>query len=143
MTTNHNDTTDLLESAIAAILLEMQAQDSTSEEYKRMVEQLSKLYHLKRMDDDIRQQQADRRREDEKAEYENRRVNAETVLSEAEAELKRTETAERIKESLRRIKVDHNTVALIAGNLLGIAVIVGYERANVLTSKALSFIKNR
>ncbi len=37
-------------------------------------------------------------------------------------------------------KLSPDTKAMIAANLFGIAVIVGYERANVVTSKALSFI---
>jgi hypothetical protein len=31
-------------------------------------------------------------------------------------------------------------LALVAGNLAGIMLIVSYERVNVLTSKALSFL---
>lgn len=38
-------------------------------------------------------------------------------------------------------KVSPDTLALIAGNLAGIIMIVGYERANVVTSKALGFIR--
>lgn len=38
-------------------------------------------------------------------------------------------------------RVDANTLALIAGNLAGIVMIVGYERANVVTSKALGFVR--
>lgn len=37
-------------------------------------------------------------------------------------------------------KVSPDTIAIIAGNLLGIALILGYEKANVITTKALSFI---
>ncbi len=38
------------------------------------------------------------------------------------------------------IKVSPDTIAIIAGNLLGIALILGFEKANVLTSKALGFV---
>lgn len=38
----------------------------------------------------------------------------------------------------RRISPD--TLALVAGNLAGIVLIVGHERANVVTSKALNFV---
>jgi len=41
-------------------------------------------------------------------------------------------------ESDRRISPD--TIAIIAGNLLGIALILGYEKANIITTKALSFV---
>lgn len=34
-----------------------------------------------------------------------------------------------------------DTILMVAGNLLGIAMVVGHERANVVTSKALQFIK--
>ncbi len=37
-------------------------------------------------------------------------------------------------------KVDPNTMALIAGNLAGILVIVAYEQKHVMTSKAMGFI---
>lgn len=37
-------------------------------------------------------------------------------------------------------RVSPDTLALIAGNLLGIGMIVGHERANVVTSKALAFV---
>lgn len=41
-------------------------------------------------------------------------------------------------DSKRRISPDN--LALIAGNLVGIGMIVGHERMHVVTSKALSFI---
>lgn len=36
-------------------------------------------------------------------------------------------------------RVSPDTVALILGNLLGIVIIVGYEHAHVVTTKALGF----
>lgn len=38
-------------------------------------------------------------------------------------------------------KVSLNTLATIAGNLAGIIIIVGYEQRNVVTSKALGFLR--
>lgn len=35
---------------------------------------------------------------------------------------------------------DVNTVLLVAGNLLGILIIVGYEHTHVVTSKATAFV---
>lgn len=47
--------------------------------------------------------------------------------------------------ALRRTPVDRrvnpDTRAMILGNLLGIVMIVGHERAHVITSKALMLIK--
>jgi hypothetical protein len=37
--------------------------------------------------------------------------------------------------------VDPNTVLGVAGNLAGVLLIIKYEQINVITSKALSFIK--
>jgi hypothetical protein len=37
-------------------------------------------------------------------------------------------------------RLSPDTVAVVAGNLLGIFVMVGHERAHVITSKALNFI---
>lgn len=37
-------------------------------------------------------------------------------------------------------KLSPDTVALIAANLVGIILILGYEKADVITSKALGFI---
>lgn len=50
-------------------------------------------------------------------------------------------------ERLHKIKyhknhlVNPDTVLVVAGNLVGILMIVGHERANVVTSKALQFVK--
>lgn len=33
-----------------------------------------------------------------------------------------------------------DTIAIVAGNLVGIILILGFERANVITSKALGFV---
>lgn len=41
-------------------------------------------------------------------------------------------------ESPRRVSAD--TLAIVGGNILGIVMIVGHERASVLTSKALTLL---
>lgn len=43
------------------------------------------------------------------------------------------------KTSSRRISPD--TLAIVAGNLLGVVVIVAYEKHNIVTSKALTFVQ--
>lgn len=42
------------------------------------------------------------------------------------------------QEKSNRISPD--TLAVIAGNLLGIILILGYEKADIITSKALAFV---
>jgi hypothetical protein len=41
-------------------------------------------------------------------------------------------------ETPRRVSPD--TLAMIAGNIIGIVLILGHERANVITSKAIGFV---
>ena len=46
----------------------------------------------------------------------------------------------KIKKEHTSEKVDANTKAVVAGNLLGIAMILNYERVHVVSSKALGFV---
>lgn len=43
-----------------------------------------------------------------------------------------------LKEAPKRVSPD--TLAMVLGNLLGIILIVGHERAHIVTSKALNFV---
>lgn len=58
----------------------------------------------------------------------------------ATAELRGAETELKKKEVEDRKRVSPDTVALIAANLAGILLIIGHERINVVTSKALGFV---
>jgi FixJ family two-component response regulator len=46
-----------------------------------------------------------------------------------------------LKELEKPERVSKDTLATIAANLIGIVLIVGYERTNIVTSKALNFLK--
>lgn len=46
----------------------------------------------------------------------------------------------KLREHDSKRQVSPDTLVLVAGNLLGIAMIVGHERAHVVTSKAVSFV---
>lgn len=46
----------------------------------------------------------------------------------------------KLKETTTPKRVSHDTLALIAGNVIGIILILNYERAGIVTSKALSFV---
>lgn len=46
-----------------------------------------------------------------------------------------------IKNETRSRRVSPDTLANVAANLAGIAIIVGHERVHIVTSKALGFIK--
>ena len=45
-----------------------------------------------------------------------------------------------IKENSTPKRVSADTLAMVAGNLAGIVLIVGHEKAHVVTSKALAFV---
>lgn len=45
----------------------------------------------------------------------------------------------KIKNVERRDRVSPDTIAIVAGNLLGILIIVMYEQKHVMTSKAFGF----
>lgn len=45
-----------------------------------------------------------------------------------------------LKEDKSKNRVSADTLAIVAGNLAGILMIVGHEKAHVVTSKALGFI---
>lgn len=45
-----------------------------------------------------------------------------------------------IKDAQSPQRVSKDTLLVVAGNLLGIIVIVGHEQAHVVTSKALNFV---
>lgn len=55
------------------------------------------------------------------------------LVKEAELQLKRT-------EALKPDRVSADTWAMVGANIAGIVLIIGYERLNVITSKALGFI---
>lgn len=46
----------------------------------------------------------------------------------------------KIKTSSREDRVSKDVLLTVAANLAGIGLILGYERANVVASKALSFV---
>lgn len=50
------------------------------------------------------------------------------------------ETLYKLKVVDKPERVSYDTLAIIAGNLVGIVLIIGYERTNVITSKVLSFL---
>lgn len=90
MFTKKNSEPTALQNAIDELFAAMAGVSEDSDEYTKMVVNLSALYKLKEQD------------------------------------------------SSKRVSAD--TVALIAGNIAGILLIIGHERANVVTSKALSFV---
>lgn len=46
----------------------------------------------------------------------------------------------KLKEHEAPKQISPDTLVLVAGNLIGIVLILGYERAGVITSKAIGFV---
>lgn len=66
--------------------------------------------------------------------------NHEVMSKEYDALLDRIAKLAKMKEDQKPESVSKDTQAMIAANLLGILLIVGYEHAHVITSKALPFV---
>lgn len=100
--------------------------DPGTKEYTALVDQLTKLYKLKEIDITILLKQSEY---DDKARI--NELNAEQI--ELEIEDKR-------KQMKLPFGLRPETVALLAANLIGIGAILGHERLNVISTKALSFV---
>lgn len=50
------------------------------------------------------------------------------------------ERMNRLRLEDRARKVSPDTMAIVVGNLIGLVIIVGFERNNIITSKGLGFI---
>lgn len=70
-------------------------------------------------------------------------LNGMVAYEEGTAYTKQLDTIERLmkfKQMEKPERLSRDTLAMVAGNLLGIIIIVGHERAHVVTSKALNFV---
>ena len=113
-----------LEEAIERVLEFMTTVAPESDDYKKMTDRLIQLYGLQA-------QEHERTLKD----LENIRLSAAHEEAMAAAELEREERLKALGAPWWKPSGD--TLAIVLGNLVGIAVIVGYERGHVMTSKAL------
>jgi hypothetical protein len=56
------------------------------------------------------------------------------------AKFEHLERLHKLRAEGRGERVSANTMAIVAGNLLGILIMVGYEHKHVITSKSLGFL---
>jgi len=119
-----SDSTEL-NVAINRILTAMSDIEPDTKEYSTMLDQLVKLYKLKEIDVKLYLQEQET---DSKAEA----LAADAVLKDLQADAMRDE---------RRIfGVKADTLVLVGANLAGIALILGHEKFNVVTTKAIGFV---
>jgi hypothetical protein len=93
MSTPTTDEKPTLDKAIENLLAEMAGHDGDSDEFSKCVDQLAKLYDIKKS-----------------IEKDNKKI------------------------------VSYDQLLAVAGNLAGILLILNFERAGVVTTKALSFV---
>ena len=119
-----SDSTEL-NVAINRILTAMSDIEPDTKEYSTMLDQLVKLYKLKEIDVKLYLQEQET---DSKAEA----LAADAVLKDLQADAMRDE---------RRIfGVKADTLVLVGANHAGIALILGHEKFNVVTTKAIGFV---
>ena len=66
-------------------------------------------------------------------------VTAERTSDEYGVLLNNVERLEAIRQKNKK-SISPDTVAVVAGNLIGILLILGYEKKDIITSKALGFV---
>jgi len=122
---------------IDSLLVDIAEADCDSEQYRKLVDQLVKLYRIKETDASIELKKIESLTKQE-------HLAQELDLKEKELEqdglLRLGELGVRQKELDLRRRVSADTWATVAANIAGIMVIVGYERVNVVASKALGFV---
>ena len=116
-----------LNQAIDDLIAAMIKEKAGTQEYAKLVDQLIKLYKLKEIDINAVLKEA---------EFLNKQQQ-----QEAETELKKLDIRQKLREMKLPFGMKPETLAIIAANLLGILLILNHERLNVVTSKAVSFVK--
>lgn len=132
-----------LKTAIDDLLTQMNSTDDIKEK-KEMAELLTQLYKLKEIDIKLLLQ-------DEELRLKNETAHAEQLTREEELRVKKQAQAVEIEKAeldietkKREMKLPFGlkpeTVAVVAANLVGIALVLHHEKLNVVTSKAFGFV---
>lgn len=115
-----------LNAAISRVLIRMEDFATETQDYIRLVDQLAKLYKMKEIEENLRIKLID--------------TNTKQLEMETNCRMKNVEIALKRKDLDAPNRVSVDTWAIIAGNLAGIVLILGYEKANVITSRAIGFV---
>jgi len=157
------DELNKLNEAIDKLLNSILAVNCDTEEYAKMVDQLTRLTKvkdtiaaslLKAHESEIKEKEFEATHNLKKDEFKLKHTQAQNDLNQKldESNLKREahESDLKIKNlefEEKQEKRDHpwrkispETLVLIGANLAGIALIIGHEKLNVITSKALGFV---
>lgn len=116
-----------LNSVIDQLIDKLTEEEAGTKEFTALVDQLTKLYKLKEIDTNLQLKELE-------SEDKQRTNEVQSELTELEIENKK-------REMKIPFGIKPETLALIAANLAGIALILGHERLNVVTTKAIGFVK--
>ena len=111
-----------LDEAIASAFADLRHHKADSDEYRKAVEQLSKLYALKNQ---------------------TAQLNLQAQQSAAAQQLANDQNAWQEEQDQRPFyrRVDPNTALTVAGNILIGIVVIKYEQTGVISSKVMSFMR--
>ena len=133
-----------LDEIIDKVLAQLSDADCGTNEYGKLVAQLTALYKIRENDITQKLKIIDSLRQQEETAARESVMCTEAMLKENEAALKsellNVDLQLKKKELENHGRLSKETIAVIAANLVGIVLIIGHERLNVITSKALSFI---
>lgn len=151
-----------LDAAIDAILAGLSGASADSDEYAKMADQLVKLYKAKEIEAKLKISVAETIVKQDEIEARTTREQTESAMRIRELEhrmdMAREELALRTQETNSKCeqisietelkkaeaekpdRVSKDTLAIIGANIAGIVLILGHERLNVITSKALGFV---
>jgi hypothetical protein len=136
-----------LSTEINKLLARIKDESPTTDDYSKLVEQLTKLYKLKELDENLTLktdnqtfEQVERRA---KLSLQEREYDLKQTAADADHRLKTLEANLKTKEVETFGKPTLEKLLPIAGSIAGILVIVGFERTHVIASKALGFVLKR
>lgn len=144
-----------LDEAIGRAFESLSAAEPGSEDYTKIVDQLVKLGKIKEniSSQQVKALEVENKRKDafealcqktEEASYGFSLKEKELDQKMAEVEnvfaLKKRELDDRREADAKPDRLSKDTLAIVAGNIAGIMLIIGYERVNVIASKALAFV---
>jgi len=154
MYTEDNLDPSKLSGVIDEVLDQLSGHDCETDEYGKIVDQLTKLYKVKEIDINLKLKVVDTfaKKQDLEAQMELKKQESEASISlkftESDAKIEELKASCRVKDADATLKmseidkpdrVSKDTLAIIGANIAGIVLILGYERLNIITSKALGF----
>jgi hypothetical protein len=155
MYTEDNLDPSKLSGVIDEVLTQLSGHDCETEEYGKIVDHLTKLYKVKEIDINLKLKVVDTfaKKQDLENQMELKKTESEANFSlkftESDAKIEELKASCNVKDADAAAKrheiekpdsISKDTLAIIGANLAGIALILGYERLNIITSKAIGFV---